>query len=179
MLIVSPEGKLVSVYRKHQLYPPADPLWAAEGDSFSVLDLPFPPSSRYASTTGGADHSAGYTASFRLCPAICMDLSPRDFTAPWEAFELAKFAQQNHADIIVCCMAWLDAEPPTDHDDEELANTIRQHDAANSFADVRETIAYWVSRVEPLIGSGMMLVTCNRIGREGGESIGFLCPPEI
>lgn len=163
MLVVSPSG-IVTVYRKHFLYPPADPKWAAEGPGFQTIDLPYLPSH--------AKHSPTSSTTFRVCLSICMDLSPKEFLAPFDAYELSNFALEHKADVLVCCMAWLDAEPPTLQTEEEL----RMSDAATpvkTFSEVRSTIGYWAARCAPLIGTGTLFVACNRIGREGGEALLF------
>ncbi|BGP16052.1 hypothetical protein JCM10213_006812 [Rhodosporidiobolus nylandii] len=148
LLILSPSGTLQHIYHKHFLYS-TDESWATPGPSFDVLDLPFPPSSPF---------HAGGTATFRLVPAICMDLNPHQFKAPFDAFELGTFAAKEKADIVFGSMAWLDSEPPLDDGAEE---------EGDGWESTRETMSYWALRVEPLLGTGAALVCANRTGREG------------
>jgi len=69
-MIVSPSGSLVSTYAKHHLFE-TDKSWATPGLSFATLDLGFPESSAHYPTR---DHP-GTVPTFRVCPAICMDVS--------------------------------------------------------------------------------------------------------
>lgn len=190
VLVVSPAGTLVHTYHKTFLYGEltndrADYLWAEAGAGFVVLDLPFPPSSpwhRAAAMTTSYPTSAGETGggTFRLVPAICMDLNMPTFEAPFDRFELATFASDHNADIVVGSMAWLDSEPPLDVGEDESraqgdgdgsAGRAEEADTPASRWDaVRSVISYWVLRLSPLIGSGAAFVCANRVGREGGES---------
>ncbi|GAA5891333.1 hypothetical protein JCM5296_006902 [Sporobolomyces johnsonii] len=152
-LLVSPSGSLVSVYSKHFLYE-TDYAWATPGPAFVALDLPFPPSSPFHS-----DRAPG--RAFRLAPAICMDLNPKDFVAPFEAFEFASFAKREEVDVVACSMSWLDSEPPRGAHEEEDEGGRTEWDK------VHRTLGYWVMRMEPLMESGVAFVGCNRVGREG------------
>ncbi|GAA5960396.1 hypothetical protein JCM21900_003539 [Sporobolomyces salmonicolor] len=151
-ILVSPFGALVSVYSKHFLYE-TDFAWATPGPAFIALDLPFPPSSPFHSDRGRA---------FRLAPAICMDLNPKDFVAPFEAFEFASFAKQEEVDIVACSMSWLDSEPP-----RATAEEGEEEEGRTEWEKVHRTLGYWVMRMEPLMESGVAFVGCNRVGREG------------
>ncbi|CEQ40374.1 SPOSA6832_02001, partial [Sporobolomyces salmonicolor] len=151
-ILVSPFGALVSVYSKHFLYE-TDFAWATPGPAFIALDLPFPPSSPFHSDRGRA---------FRLAPAICMDLNPKDFVAPFEAFEFASFAKQEKVDIVACSMSWLDSEPP-----RATAEEGEEEEGRTEWEKVHRTLGYWVMRMEPLMESRVAFVGCNRVGREG------------
>lgn len=157
VLLLDPSGALLHTYHKHQLYE-TDISWATEGPAFQVWNgLPFPSSSSSA---------AGET--FSICPAICMDINPNRFTAPFEAFEFASFARENRPDLVVCCMAWLDSEPlPIAEEAEE-----KQGGPEEEWEKVQSTISYWALRCRPLTGCGIPFVGCNRVGREGGGSHG-------
>ncbi|GAA5901517.1 hypothetical protein JCM6882_006302 [Rhodosporidiobolus microsporus] len=152
LIVVSPTGELLHVYAKHFLYE-TDESWATAGPSFQSFSLPFPPSSPFSAP----DHT------FRLAPAICMDLNPYRFTAPCEAFEFGTFAAQEKVDIVVASMAWLDSEPPNP-DDKTVG---MEEEDGNDWERVKRTLGYWVMRVDPLLDSGAALVCANRVGREG------------
>lgn len=153
LLILSPTGSLTALYAKHFLYT-TDESWATPGPAFTALDLAFPPS------------SPSFGGSFRLCPAICMDLNPEKFEAPFEAYELARFAEARGAEVMVCAMAWLDSDPGKEEEEEE---------GGEEWEKVRGTLGYWAARLEPLLGSGVGFVSCNRVGREGGEKLARFC----
>ncbi|KAK4047718.1 hypothetical protein OIV83_005226 [Microbotryomycetes sp. JL201] len=87
MLIVGPDGQLVSVYRKHFLYT-TDESWAEEGPGFATVELNLPARPQATSR------------QVKVCPAICMDLNPHQFTAPFCAFELARHAVEQQVDLI-------------------------------------------------------------------------------
>ncbi|GAA5870698.1 hypothetical protein JCM3774_001728 [Rhodotorula dairenensis] len=181
VLVVSPAGTLVDTYHKTFLYGEltndrADYLWADAGAGFMVLELPFPPSSPFHTAAASSPGESGDASTFRLVPAICMDLNMPTFDAPFDRFELATFASEHNADIVVGSMAWLDSEPPLDavEDEDETRgdednSTADQgaEDPATRWDAVRSVISYWVLRLSPLIGSGAAFVCANRVGREG------------
>lgn len=141
-----------------------------------ALDLPFPSSSPFHAVAAAADSTSSNStpSTFRLVPAICMDLNMPTFDAPFEKFELATFASEKQADIVVGSMAWLDSEPPLDSADHEGRPNDSEDGkdaaaAASQWEEVRSVISYWVLRLSPLIGSGAAFVCANRIGREGGK----------
>lgn len=37
----------------------------------------------------------------RLCMGICMDMNPQEFSAPWDAYELASFVKKVGGDVLV------------------------------------------------------------------------------
>lgn len=144
-------GCVTSVYRKHFLYD-TDKTWATPGDGFMIQELAL----RRASG-GGGDKTV-----VRVCPAICMDLNPRDFVAPFDAYELATFAKDNEAHVVLCSMAWLRAAEDDGEDaekDDERGSALR-------------TMSYWVARCAPLLSqtSRTHLVACNRVDTERGTT---------
>lgn len=181
LLVVGPDGAHVHTYHKTFLYGEltsdrADYLWAEAGTGFVALDLPFPSSSPFHAVAAAADSTSSNStpSTFRLVPAICMDLNMPTFDAPFEKFELATFASEKQADIVVGSMAWLDSEPPLDSADHEGRPNDSEDGkdaaaAASQWEEVRSVISYWVLRLSPLIGSGAAFVCANRIGREGGK----------
>lgn len=88
-----------------------------------------------------------------------MDLNPEKFLAPFDAYELAAFAQLEQVDVVICAMAWLDSDPARDG----------MRDDDDSWSAARSTLGYWAARLDPLVGSGVAFVACNRVGREEGE----------
>ncbi|KAG0658027.1 Carbon-nitrogen hydrolase [Rhodotorula mucilaginosa] len=180
LLVVGPDGAQVHTYHKTFLYGEltndrADYLWAEAGTGFVALDLPFPSSSPFHAVAAAANNSASHhsaPSTFRLVPAICMDLNMPTFDAPFEKFELATFASEKRADIVVGSMAWLDSEPPLDSSEDESQRDDSGDGkdaaaAASQWEEVRSVISYWVLRLSPLIGSGAAFVCANRVGREG------------
>ncbi|ORY92734.1 carbon-nitrogen hydrolase [Leucosporidium creatinivorum] len=157
LLLLSPTGALLHTYHKHHLYE-TDESWATAGPSFTSWELPFPPSSPSASASDSA-------RTFKLVPSICMDLNPKGFVAPFEAYELATFAKEVKADLVVCSMAWLDSEPPTVEEEAEEGGAGKSE--MDEWMNVRKTLSYWSLRCDPLWGSGVGLVACDRVGREG------------
>lgn len=136
-------GAVVAVYRKHFLYT-TDESWASPGDAFTTFDVP---------TVG------------RVAPAICMDLNPERFEAPFERREFASAlfdpplalgerATRRHrlrARWIFGCMNWLRAEADRDVDDAEHAAWLMN---------------YWAGRLAPVLGRPAVLAVANRVGDE-------------
>ncbi|KAJ9114706.1 hypothetical protein QFC22_005582 [Naganishia vaughanmartiniae] len=136
-VLVSPSGEVVGNYRKSFLYD-TDKTWAREGDGFKVFDLP-PPLGR---TVIG----------------ICMDMNPKDFLAPFDAYELANYVKQVQADTLVVPMNWLDPpqESPDDLDPTTTSTTAAQNRAPSPERDDDDvgpemsTLNYWAHRLMPL-----------------------------
>ena len=93
--LLSPDGSLLHVFRKHFLYE-TDEVWATEGQGFEALHLP----------------NLG-----NVCVAICMDLNPFRFQTPFETCELASFCVQRNVDLLVVPMAWL--LPKDEHEKQQ------------------------------------------------------------
>ena len=72
--MVTPESIFVKSYKKHFLYE-TDLTWADEGPGFEAMDLFLP----------------RHNKSVRIGHGICMDINPKEFTAPYEDFEFATF----------------------------------------------------------------------------------------
>ncbi|KAL7421847.1 hypothetical protein Q5752_003618 [Cryptotrichosporon argae] len=167
-VVVGPAG-VVGIYRKTFLFE-TDKSWAREGDGFRYFELP-PPIGR-------------------LALGICMDMNPREFIAPWDAFELATFAKQNSVDTLVVPMNWLDppAEPPTE-DDADGDDVPAPDPLAPSVSNLN----YWAARLTPLHDPApsyaadtgglpvpgskeVVFVACNRVGvEEGTRFVGTSC----
>ncbi|GHJ84903.1 hypothetical protein NliqN6_1305 [Naganishia liquefaciens] len=161
-VLVSPTGEVMANYRKSFLYD-TDKTWAREGDGFKVYDLP-PPLNR---TVLG----------------ICMDLNPKDFIAPFDAYELANFVKNNDADTLIVPMNWL--QPPQEPPDDDSA--IEEVTNSASEGPELSTLNYWAHRLNPLHdpspgysastgtanpsrGKEVVFIACNRVGTESGTT---------
>ncbi|GFZ43747.1 hypothetical protein JCM24511_01467 [Saitozyma sp. JCM 24511] len=161
-VVVGPDGDVVGNYRKHFRFE-TDKNWAREGDSFVYYDLPEPLG--------------------RVAVAICMDMNPKDFLAPWDAFELANFCKDNKVDMLVVPMNWLD--PPGEPPEVEAPRDPQAPSESN--------LNYWAARLTPLHdptpgyssppaledpqgGKEVVFVACNRVGEEEGTKfVGTSC----
>lgn len=95
-----------------------------------------------------------------------MDINPWKFQSPFEACELATFANRAKVDLVICSMAWLDSDPgPTKPLESQRGTETEEWNC------VRRLVGYWAARMEPLLGSGTVFLACNRVGNEGGELI--------
>ena len=137
------------------------PLWLARsGAGFTHVDLP---------------HPIG-----RICVAICMDINPEDFVAPWDSYELANYAAKHEVDLLVLCAAWLAAPPADPAAPVDEAEDDDEHPDGPSL----DTLNYWAHRLTPLHdppppadpGAAQRrvketyFVACNRVGQESGAS---------
>ncbi|ORY31960.1 carbon-nitrogen hydrolase [Naematelia encephala] len=162
-VLIGPSGEVLGNYRKTFRFE-TDKNWAKEGDGFTHFDLPEPLG--------------------RVAIGICMDMNPKDFIAPWDAFELATYCKHNDVDILVVPMNWLDppAEPPN------IAPELDPESPSE------HNLNYWAARLTPLHdpvpgyntptpssetasgGREVVFVACNRIGtEEGSKFVGTSC----
>ena len=90
----------------------------------------------------------------RVTNAICMDINPYRFEAPWHAHELARASVGS--DLIVFSSAWTSAHP----DDASVTKAAP--------IDRDQVLSYWVARLEPLLGArdAPVFVCANRVGVE-------------
>lgn len=83
--------------------------------------------------------------------------SPYKFEAPWDAFEFANHVQRVGSNLVIVSMAWMTREDPS-----VFSRMPNEPDI--------ETLAYWVTRLEPIIKSDnnreVIVVFCNRTGTE-------------
>jgi protein N-terminal amidase len=157
--LMAPDGSLLHVFRKHFLFE-TDEKWAVQGSGFQTLRLP---------------------ALGTVCVAICMDLNPFRFTAPFEAYELASFCVEHDVDLLVMPMAWL---APSDE-----RHQLESDQAAAPPQPSLSTINYWALRCKPFfqppkppvppaeLGEDRLhkqryLITANRVGRERDSIFG-------
>ncbi|TPX48648.1 hypothetical protein SeMB42_g01922 [Synchytrium endobioticum] len=123
-----PDGS-VEFYDKHFLYE-QDEHWATSGASFRSMRI---------------QHLGNKKLGF----GICMDVNPKAFEAPWDAYEFATFMSDNGAEILSLSMAWV----------------------WSPRSDPLNLAKYWVSRLEPLImqnNSMVIIAIANRCGVESG-----------
>ncbi|KAK8845328.1 hypothetical protein IAR55_006041 [Kwoniella newhampshirensis] len=162
-VVVGPSGEVIGNYRKSFRFE-TDKTWAREGDGFVHFDLPEPLG--------------------RVAVGICMDMNPKDFIAPWDAFELSNYCRDNAVDTLVVPMNWLSppAEPPNEAPEEDPE------------APSESNLNYWAARLQPLhdptpsytsqspeeadpsAGKEVIFVACNRVGtEEGTKFVGTSC----
>ncbi|UZJ56805.1 hypothetical protein CBS101457_006125 [Exobasidium rhododendri] len=148
-LLVNSHCQLLHVFMKHFSYE-NDKVWACEGPGFQYIDLP---------------------RLGRVCIAICMDLNPYDFKAPFESFELASYCLRENVDILVMPMAWLVASDDVEEDRNELERSVDTMVEGPH----EQTINYWALRLSPLLkdneqnstpNRNFYFVNCNRTGTE-------------
>ncbi|CED82967.1 Carbon-nitrogen hydrolase [Phaffia rhodozyma] len=172
--VFSPSGDIVHNYRKSFLFD-TDKFWAQEGDGFSFVDLPQPIG--------------------RLCLAICMDINPKDFLSPWDAYELSRYAQKHSVDTLVLTANWLDPPAPTDPPPtgSELEDKEEEDEKDSPDGPSFSTLNYWAHRLMPLhdppppppgifleetserderevLQKEVVFVCCNRVGLEEGTT---------
>lgn len=100
-MVISPEGTLVTNYRKHFLYM-LDKTWAQAGGEFSTVEIRI------------------HGKKVRLGLGICMDINPCEFTAPFEDYELATHWKVSQADLMAFSTNWTSSRP--DEDPKQLIN---------------------------------------------------------
>lgn len=87
---------------------------------------------------------------------ICMDINPKDFTAPFTSYEYANYILKNkEISLILLPMAWL---------------LPSEYDRTSPEEPSHATINYWVKRLYPLVEDSKTrtVVVCNRTGEEEG-----------
>ena len=128
--VVVRNNTVLAHYRKHFMYA-TDTVWGCTpGPSFHTPPL--------------------FTIrNLRCILGICMDLSPFEFTAPYEAREFAHHVHSTAADLAIVPMAWLKS-PNTDSSDDEI-----------------KTVAYWADRMACTQTRPLIFVAANRCGKEG------------
>ncbi|MBI1832137.1 MAG: hypothetical protein HYR84_11885, partial [Planctomycetes bacterium] len=146
MIVVDAHGENVHVHRKHLLYV-TDESWAEEGEGFSCRDV----------------------AGLGRCSfAICMDLNPKQFKAPFDRYEFASslldpplqyheaYQPKLHrlnANLAIVCNNWLRSEADKDLSEEQRFTQL---------------LNYWAARMTPVLGLPIVMVIANRVGVERG-----------
>ena len=147
--VFAPDGDVARRYDKSHLYF-VDEAWAVEGRrGFEVFTL-----AMKCFVRGAGSAYAEVVRDVKCVSAICMDINPYKFEAPWTDFELANACVGS--DLILFSSAWTSAHPD---DPEEIKRKP---------VDFGETVSYWMSRLQPLLGKTMSpyFVCANRIGVE-------------
>lgn len=87
-----------------------------------------------------------------------MDLNPKKFEAPFDAYEFATYHVEMKTDVLFCIMAWQESEEGTHHQPSKQDQITRNH-------------RYWAMRLAPLIEADRTchVVICNRVGLERGK----------
>jgi protein N-terminal amidase len=144
LVAVGPDGTTLTHYHKSFLYV-VDKTWADEGSGFVCVDIP---------VRKGKDDATAYV---RATLGVCMDINPREFEAPWEAYELATAAKAHGSSLVLFASAWTNNHP----DDDPATVTP---------VDPREVMSYWLNRLAPLVGAekNTHFVCANRVGEERG-----------
>mmetsp|Transcript_38054 Transcript_38054/g.36428 ORF Transcript_38054/g.36428 Transcript_38054/m.36428 type:complete len:169 (-) Transcript_38054:50-556(-) len=139
-MVVRPDGTFVKSYKKHFLYE-TDLTWADEGPGFESMDLFLPRQNK----------------TIKIANGICMDINPKEFKAPFEAFEFANFIKNEKCQLIMFSSAWCD---PNCYPSDKKATD--------------ETLNYWANRLIPLIEdknpAPCYFVVADRVGSELGEN---------
>lgn len=138
-MTVSSSGLVLAHYRKTHLYY-TDETWAQESPTgWYTTPLPLPRPIGSTITTFG----------------ICMDLNPYQFTAPWTHYEFSNHAISLDCKLLLLSMAWLTNIPSS-----SLIAEAAEPDMG--------TLAYWCSRLQPLIDheGEAVVVIANRSGEE-------------
>jgi len=90
---------------------------------------------------------------------ICMDINPKEFTAPFTSYEYANFILNNDKEIslILLPMAWL---LPPEYDQSTTEPSL-------------PTLRYWIKRLYPLVQDDKLraVVICNRTGEDDGRAV--------
>lgn len=111
------------------------------------------------------------------------DLNPKDFIAPWNAYELSGYCARNRVDMLVVPMNWLDPGEQDSDSGSSSATTEDDPDAPppwDANAPSESNLNYWAARLAPLHdpapgydgetagGHETVFVACNRSGVEAG-----------
>lgn len=93
----------------------------------------------------------------RATLGVCMDINPREFEAPWEAYELATAVKAHGSSLLLFASAWTNGHPDDDP-------------ATFAPVDPRSVMTYWLNRLAPLVGEKheCHFVCANRVGEERG-----------
>ncbi|CAN6615483.1 hypothetical protein TRVA0_006S01464 [Trichomonascus vanleenenianus] len=163
-VVTLPDGAVAYNYRKAFLYDtdvrfgcsesPCTGAITSRGDPFPIVEL-------------------ATLHDLRVQLGICMDLNPYQFKAPFDAFEFARSAISNNADVLVCPMAWLHHESPSLIENDDGAKRLKM-DELKYELDPDEidlsTVNYWALRSKPLLVENrpkrVAMICANRCGWE-------------
>jgi protein N-terminal amidase len=146
MAVMHRSGQLVHVHRKHFLFHMDEP-WASPGPGFACRELP----------------DLGPTGF-----AICMDLNPKGFVAPFEAYEYGSSLYEPplkegekptthllQANLVIASNAWLRSTLETEVTEEQRSLSLMN---------------YWATRLLPVLDRPVILALANRVGIERGTT---------
>lgn len=133
-VLVDSDGTVLHQYQKYHMFD-TDYRWGCtSGPGFTnvILDMDGVPT--------------------KMSVGICMDLNPWEYTAPFSAYEYAKFIVDTNVSLILLPMAWL----------------LPKGEDAGSLEPSESTFTYWIQRLHPLINDAKTrtVVVCNRTGQE-------------
>jgi len=164
LVAVGPDGNTLTHYHKSFLYV-VDKTWAREGSGFTCVDIPVRNENARREPFGddggvSGDDENENDASFarvRATLGVCMDINPREFEAPWEAYELATAVKAHGSSLLLFASAWTNGHPDDDP-------------ATFAPVDPRSVMTYWLNRLAPLVGEKRErhFVCANRVGEERG-----------
>ena len=169
LVAVGPDGNTLTHYHKSFLYV-VDKTWADEGSGFVCVDVPVrraPLGGEGGGVAEGTESGAREYAFVRATLGVCMDINPREFEAPWEAYELATAAKAHASSLVLFASAWTN-----NHPDDDPATVAP--------VDPRGVMTYWLSRLAPLVGAGSFDEQYDAtrfrgfIAAGSGASVGFL-----
>lgn len=176
VVVVGPDGAVIAHYHKSFLYC-IDKTWADEGAGF--MWIPIPNAGRGGGGSGndgggGEDDGGGGDGGdggdsgdegsgdedeggneVLASLGICMDINPREFEAPWRAYELANACLKHGSSVLLFSSAWTNKHPD---DDPATVPPVNRN----------EILTYWLNRLVPLVGSDVHFVCANRVGMEKG-----------
>ena len=84
-----------------------------------------------------------------------MDINPREFEAPWEAYELATAVKAHGSSLLLFASAWTNGHPDDDP-------------ATVAPVDPRSVMTYWLNRLAPRAREKHVSSGANRVGEERG-----------
>lgn len=103
-------------------------------------------------------------------------MNPRDFSAPWNSFELATYVASVDADVLVVPMNWLDPDENLSHDSDSESDEEDMAHRDFMAEPSASNLNYWAARLTPLhVGAkaprkDVVFVAANRCGTEEGTT---------
>ena len=78
-----------------------------------VRNAPREPFGDAGGVSGENENDASF-ARVRATLGVCMDINPREFEAPWEAYELATAVKAHGSSLLLFASAWTNGHPDDD-----------------------------------------------------------------
>lgn len=176
------QGELIHNYRKTFLYE-TDEVWGCtEGDErgFKSIEVDF--ASGTATPVSLWDRfvhgKPANDTTLRVNFGICMDLNPYKFEAPFNEFEFSSACYNQHANLIICPMAWLNPKSPSINKEIPLEERVKiANETKLEPGPEVSTVNYWILRFFPYLShkysyqpkwfTKSNVICCNRVGVEG------------